>query len=47
MRIYDNGIYRGATQEEIDAFNRTPAPDTESEELPADEALDIILGGAE
>ena len=32
MRICDNGIYRDATPEEIEAFNNTPEP------KPGDEA---------
>ena len=46
MRICDNGVYRDATQEEIEAFEKTPAP--EEEPSPTDaEILNILLGGAE
>ena len=46
MRICDNGVYRDATQEEVNAFNSTPEPGTD-DELSGDELADILLGGGE
>lgn len=40
MRVCDNGVYREATAEEIEAWESTPEPDDKAE------AFDILLGGA-
>lgn len=47
MRIYDHGVYRDATPEEIEAFDNTPAPGTQEEDIDDAEAYGIIFGGAE
>ena len=47
MRICDNGVYRDATPEEIEEFNKIPEPGSIEADLDDAEAFDIIFGGAE
>lgn len=43
MRICDNGIYRDATPEEIEAFNNTPAPGNDPPTT--DDIVSTLFGG--
>lgn len=44
MRICENGVYRDATPEEIEAFDNAPAPGTQ-DDISAEEAIEILFGG--
>lgn len=40
MMVYDNGVYREPTAEELEAWENIPEPDDKAE------AFDILIGGA-
>lgn len=44
MRICDNGVYRDTTPEEESAWENTPEPGSEDEELDDTELVNILLG---
>ena len=45
MRIFENGTYRDATEEELAIWRNLPSPESKDCELSADEAVEILLGG--
>lgn len=45
MMVYDNGVYRQPTEEELEAWETIPPPDTTIEDKA--NAYDILMGGAE
>lgn len=46
MKIFENGHYRDATEEELAIWRNLPSPESKDRELSADEAVAILLGGA-
>lgn len=41
MMVYDNGVYRPPTEEELEAWKKIPPPTDDSDKA---EAYDILMG---